>query len=327
MPNQKYLSILKQGAIEWNTWRHENPEVLPDFRHADLRNTDLRGFDLSCVDLRDADLSGANLSGVNFHGSDLSRANLSQTELVKTDFCRADLWKSNLSAAKLIDANLKGCQLAETDLRNAELMNCEVYGSSAWGLKTEGTVQIDLVLSPPETTKITVDNIEVAQFIHLLLNNKKLRDVINTVTSKVVLILGRFTQERMKVLNSLRDALRHTSPPYVPVMFDFQKPTGQDFIETVSTIAHMSRFVIADVTDPKIVLEEIPHIVRNLAIPVLPILEEGSGDEPVTLYNLRRNHRSLLPTLLYKDTADLLDRLDKDVIKPSEDLLDHLRAI
>ena len=49
-------------------------------------------------------------------------------------------------------------------------------------------------LVPRPEPKVTVDNIEVAQFIYLLLHNGKIRDVIDTVTSKAVLILGRFTK-------------------------------------------------------------------------------------------------------------------------------------
>jgi len=53
-----------------------------------------------------------------------------------------------------------------------------------------------LIITPPNEPEITVDNIEVAQFIYLMLYNQKIRDVIDTITSKVVLILGRFTPER-----------------------------------------------------------------------------------------------------------------------------------
>jgi hypothetical protein len=113
----------------------------------------------------------------------------------------------------------------------------------------------------------------------------------------------------------------------VPVMFDFQRPSARDFIETVSTLAHMSRFVIADVTDPKIVLVEIQHIVQNLAIPVLPLLQGGSGEEPVILYDLRRNHRSLLPAFIYADKNQLLDSLEKNVIGPAEALVAEMRSI
>ena len=37
---------------------------------------------------------------------------------------------------------------------------------------------------------ITVDNIEVAQFVYLLLHNEKIRDVIDTIGKKGVLLLA-----------------------------------------------------------------------------------------------------------------------------------------
>ena len=64
----------------------------------------------------------------------------------------------------------------------------------------EGVKQRNLVITPEHEPEITVDNIEVAQFIYLMLNNEKVREVIDTITSKAVLILGRFTEERKPVL-------------------------------------------------------------------------------------------------------------------------------
>ena len=80
--------------------------------------------------------------------------------------------------------------------------------------------------------EITVDNLEVAQFIYLLLNNERIRHVIDTITSKAVLILGRFTPERKAVLDALREELRKRD--YLPVLFDFDKPASKDLTETVS---------------------------------------------------------------------------------------------
>jgi hypothetical protein len=89
------------------------------------------------------------------------------------------------------------------------LTGCRIYGVSAWGLKLDGAKQQDLVITPENEPEITVDNIEVAQFVYLLLHNQKICDVINTITSKAVLILGRFTKERKAVLDALRDELRN----------------------------------------------------------------------------------------------------------------------
>jgi hypothetical protein len=81
----------------------------------------------------------------------------------------------------------------------------------------QGAKQQNLIITPVNEPEITVDNIEVAQFIYLLLHNQKIRDVINTITSKAVLILGRFTDERKAVLDALREELRKRDLPADPV--------------------------------------------------------------------------------------------------------------
>ena len=88
----------------------------------------------------------------------------------------------------------------------------------------------------------------MAQFIYLLLNNQKIRNVIDTITSKVVLILGRFTPERKVVLEAIRDELRKRD--YLPVLFDFETPVSKNLTGTILTLANMARFIIADLTDP-----------------------------------------------------------------------------
>jgi hypothetical protein len=99
----------------------------------------------------------------------------------------------------------------------------------------------------------------VAQFLYLLLDNENIRDVIDTITSKAVLILGRFTPERKAVLDAIREEIRRQH--LLPIVFDFRLSSSQTILETVSTLAHISRFVIADLTEAKSVLQELQAIV------------------------------------------------------------------
>lgn len=93
-----------------------------------------------------------------------------------------------------------------------------------------------------------MDNLEVAQFLDLLLNNNNTKKVLDSIGEKVVLILGRFIEERKGVLDAIRGKLRKLD--FVPVMFDFERPTQRDFTETVKTLAGLSRFIIAAITNP-----------------------------------------------------------------------------
>jgi hypothetical protein len=125
---------------------------------------------------------------------------------------------------------------------------------------------------------VVVDNIEVAQFVYLLLHDEKIRDVIDTVGKKGVLLLGRFTEGRIEVLNRLREELRQRR--YVPLVFNFDKPKTKDFTETVRLLAGLSRFVIADITNPKSAPLELQATVPEIMVSFLPIIEEGQSHSP-----------------------------------------------
>src|SRR5262249_49116096 len=144
---------------------------------------------------------------------------------------------------------------------------------------SEETIQSNLVITEKDEKDeptITVDNIELAQFIYLLTKNQRVRHVIDTITSKVVLILGRFTEERKAVLDAIREELRRRN--LVPLLFDFDKPRSKDVTGTVETLARMARFIIADLTDPSSIPHEIATLVPFLrTTPVLPLRLAGSG--------------------------------------------------
>jgi hypothetical protein len=184
---------------------------------------------------------------------------------------------TNLRGADLRGADLRNATLVEADLEGADLTGCRVYGISAWGLQMTGAVQKDLRITPPGEPEVTVDDLEVAQFIHLMLSNRKIRNVIDTITSKAVLILGRFTPTRKTVLDSLKGELRNRG--YIPIIFDFEGPLSRNLTETVSTLAHKVRFVIADITDAKSIPQELMRIVPSLpSVPAQPLIQSSHAE-------------------------------------------------
>jgi hypothetical protein len=171
-----------------------------------------------------------------------------------------------------------------------------------------------LVVSRLGEPEITVDSLEVSQFVYLLLNNPKIRSVIETITSKAVLILGRFTPERKATLDALRDELRKRD--MVPILFDFDKPEQRDLTETVSTLAHLAKFVIADVTDAKSIPQELQRIVPSLpSLPVQPIILESQHE--YAMFKDFGGYLSVLPPYRYASTEQLLATLGDKVIGPA----------
>jgi uncharacterized protein YjbI with pentapeptide repeats len=216
--------------------------------------------------LREAQLSGTKFGEANLRRADLRGADLSESDLRQADLNRADLRRANLAGA-----DLRGVRFLETDLRNATVTGSKVFGISVWKTKLNGTIQKDLEINSYGDPVITVDNLEVAQFIYLLINNEKIREVIDSVTSKAVLILGRFTPPRKAVLEGVREELRQRN--YLPIVFDFEKPSARDLTETISTLAHMVKFIIADLTEAKSIPQELQTIVPHLpSVPVKPLL-------------------------------------------------------
>src|SRR5713101_1650233 len=339
MANQEHLGVLMQGTATWNWWRKQHPKVQPDLSGAELSNAKLRLADLSGATLSNANLSGANLSRVYFReatlrNADLSRADLRNAILIEANLSEANLSKANLSRATLRnadlrEANLRLANLSEADLSRADLSfatfvgtklkgatltECLIYGISAWDIELTGATQDSLVITPEDEPQITVDNLKIAQFIYLLLNNEEIRDVIDTIAKKAVLILGRFTPERKVVLDALREALRRHE--YLPILFDFEKPSSRNFTETVRTLAHLSRFIIADLTDPSSIPQELYAIVPTLAVPVRPVLLEEKRE--YSMFVDLRKHDWVLPVHHYTDLADLLATLKERVIDPAE---------
>jgi len=287
---------------------------------ASLREADLNGANLS-----KANLGRANLMYAELRGADLSEASLTSATLYKTDLRGANLCSAfltgaflesaNLSGANLSGANLERATLVSTNLEMTNLSGCHIFGVSVWKLRlNKDTKQSDLVISDIGEPVITVDNIEVAQFIYLLLNNKNLRNTINTITTKVVLILGRFTPERKVILDALREELRKHD--LLPVLFDFEKPSNRNLTETVSTLAHLARFVIADITDAKSIPQELQRIVPSLpSLPVQPLILDSQYE-----YGMLKDlldYPWVLTPHRYGSLEQLLASLEEKVIVPA----------
>ncbi len=283
---------------------------------ANLTGAILKEAHLIGANLMNAILTGAHLEGTDLMGANLHGATLNEADLTKAYLMGANLSGANFTGAILKEANLKGALLLETNLERANLTGCRIYGISAWDLKLEGTIQNELIITPPGEPEITVGDLEVAQFIYLMVFNPKIRKVIDTITSKVVLILGRFTQERKAVLDAVRGELQRHD--LVPVIFDFEAPKSRDLTETVRTLAHLARFIVADITDPKSIPQELTTIIPGLpSVPVQTVIL--ASEREYGMYENWKRYPWVLPMFRYDNVRHLLASIDEKVIGPAEE--------
>ena len=305
-----------------------------DLYNAQLKRSQLQLAELISADLWNANLTGACLDGAKLRGAYLATTTLNGASLRGADLQGAYLWGTKLKGADLKGANLIGAVLRETDFTNATLSNCKVYSTAVWDVKGEPKEQDNLAISRPDLPdepEFTVDKLETAHFIYMIRQHEKLREIIRESTSKVVLILGRFTKKRYGVLKAVQKELQaykdeEGKGKYIPVMFDFD-PKSRDLMETVQILVGLSRFVIADVSNPKGVLVELATIVPHWEVPVKLIIDKSSSQKQVRMLAPLTKYKWIDNKIFrYDDSRQLCHALKTQVIDPVEDMVRQFQA-
>jgi hypothetical protein len=111
----------------------------------------------------------------------------------------------------------------------------------------------------------------------------------------------------------------------LPILFDFDKPTSKNLSETVATLASLSRFVIADLTDPRSIPQELQLIVPPR--PSLPVqLIILSSQDPYAMLRDLLDYPWVLPPYRYDSLEALVASLEHEVIRPAEEASAKLQA-
>jgi hypothetical protein len=140
-----------------------------------------------------------------------------------------------------------------------------------------------------------------------------------------VLILGRFSDDRKPVLDAMRDELRKPEHNYLPMVCDFEPSVNQTSIETIKTLASMARFVIADITDARSVLQELGVIVPTLPTVAIRLLIKKSEHEYGMLDYIRAYRSVVEKTYEYESLEELIASIKENIIGPAEAKVKELR--
>lgn len=328
-----YIALLKSGTDKWDIERTSNSAFRPILRNINFVDEfGGPGFydlpDFSCVDFSNSDMNMASLRNCTFSHCNFDNAHLTFTDLVDAYFLNCTFRHTCMRVSKIGNAKFENClfeecdmsycsaeetsfkgstfknvkmehmSLVRTDFSETTLDECFLYGISSWDLVLKNSVQKNLIITPKDTPNVTVDNIELAQFLYLMINNDRLRDIINTITTKVVLILGNFSPNRKVILDKIRELLK--TQDVIPVIFDFEKPATRNLTETVLTLASMSRYVIADLSSPRSIPHELASIARQLpSIRFYPIIV--SGEKPFGMFDDYRSYPWIRPIKEYDE--------------------------
>lgn len=312
--------------------------------HAHLKDANLTGATLDRTNLEHVNARGAIFDEIvankpNFEVSTLRGARFRRAQLSEARFHRAYLRDSDLSDAAFTScwlrfATLDGacCQntnfsstdlrhasMVKTNLKGASLTDVQVFGISAWGVETDANTSQDLIVGIAANEReppLRAHDLSTAQLLALMLDAAGVRTVIDSVTSKLVLILGSFSPTEKVVLDALRLSLQ--SYGYVAVEFDFERPSERDYAETILTLVGMSRFVVADFTNAKEVRAEVAQARRQYKrVPIIPIAREGVS-LPITMAN-SFSAEELQLLVRYQHIDDLLQKLQLSIIEPAEE--------
>ena len=333
MANRDHLRKLGQGRAEWNNWRKQSAER-PDLSAANLAAKNLAGYNLSQADMSGSKLWDAQLRRANLIEADLSAcvarfatfssANLTRANLQGADLRAGSLRRANLTEANLESAVLRFTSLVEANVTGANLHRAEIYGIGAWDLKGEPANQSEMIIQQNKNSiPTTIDDLDTAQLLFLLLDNPKIADVIDTASRRIVLLLGRFTPAHKPVLNAMKDRLLRKN--FAPVLFDFDRPQGRDLTETVASLAHMACFVVADLSGAKSVPQELSFIVPYLpSVPVVPLV--GKSEREYAMFQHFLRYPWVQKPIRYRDLEHLMSIFDQQVLSVGFKAAMHARG-
>lgn len=148
-------------------------------------------------------------------------------------------------------------------------------------------------------------------------------EIMSQTSKKRVLILGRFKKRRLKILELIKKNLEEHPNNYIAELYTYKRPEKYDLVQSICCFAALSKFIIADISEPSAVQAELQAINSlNLSVPVIPIINK-TGKEYSLFPHVAKSSNVGKPTIRYLDEKDVTKKM-KEVVIPKAEEMYHL---
>ena len=225
MAKEEHLKVLQQGVENWNTWRQESPDVIPDLKGAILKEAKLSHVDFDNADMTYADLSDANLTHAHLDGACLRGAKLTRTRLKNAtlrdavvsdaDLSNADLSNARLDHADFSRARFSGSVLIRVNLSNAKLRHARFSHSLLYSadLARADLSYAYLTHTDLSFADLTYSNLQGANLTYANLCSAILD---GTILTKAMIGWTVFANTDLSAVKEL-ETLRHAGPSFISI--------------------------------------------------------------------------------------------------------------
>nr|WP_319375520.1 pentapeptide repeat-containing protein [uncultured Methanoregula sp.] len=297
-----------------------------NFNAASLYEANLRNVNFNASNFNKANLKKAHLRDANLNNSNISNADFTWTNLRSSKIQDAIIYNTNMSRANMSWAELQGTKFNETDftyslfvesdINKTVFENCTIYGISAWDLKGSPKKISNLTITKPHEPKITIDSLEFAQFMYFLINNKDIHKILSGIKSKIVLIMGHYSNNNSDIIDVIFTQLKNFNK--VPVLLDFDKPLKKEFFPTLRVLAQLSQFIIADISDVKGVGPALSMFLPQLSSVPIIIIKNKNTEKDSILEKVFDSYSNISPIVYFNDKFEINEVFKNKIIYPAE---------
>ncbi len=273
---------------------------------ADLTSAYLSGATLKTATLRGTNLVKANLYGARLEGADLFEANLAGAVCYEANFHKANLENVVFSGANLNSADLSEVNLTNTDFSEARLISCNIFRSLPIKVNFRNTVQEDLVISPPEEPRFSINDWEAAPFAVTAINGES-AELPLSLQERIVVALGSFPPDKADYRQVILRALDKRG--YVVVYGDLPVEEQAEFNDQISHVGAIARLAVIDISDPDRGLPRLRHLGKALPeLTKLPLISMWEYDDALKAW--LKNTPALADFVQYNTVEDFEENLN-----------------